>query len=251
MLASINANTLPLVVGIIIIGVCSLIPCFIGYDMIHVYERYAWIVGLFIMSSLYGLGGKAGYDVDAQKSFEDTGRALVADVLSYGSVIFGLLTGWAPVAADYNVRLPVDTNPWRVFLLTFFGLFLPSVFTQVLGAALMTITNPAYVAAFNSGSGGNAGALIAQVLSPWAGGGKFILVLLSLSVMYVPFILTPPRTHMLREQKIQCRQHCRHVFFRTLHPSSWPSVRNHTPLLLGRLRVYYLYRRRRCRARAL
>lgn len=45
----------------------------------------------------------------------------------------------------------------------------------------MTITNQSYVDAFtNGGTGG----LLSQVLSPWKGGGKFILFLLALSVMY-------------------------------------------------------------------
>ena len=156
--------------------------------MVHVYERYAWIMTLFIMCCLYGLGGKAGYDVDAQKSLEDTGRALSADVLSYGAIIFGAVAGWAPIAADYTVRLPVDTSPWRVFILTFFGLYLPIAFTLTLGAALVTITGPAYVTAF--GSGGDTGALVARVLSPWGGGGKFLLVLLAFSVMCVLYVLT-------------------------------------------------------------
>ncbi|KAF8555380.1 hypothetical protein OG21DRAFT_1507789 [Imleria badia] len=180
-LSSINANTLPLVGGIIIIGVCCLIPCIVGYDMVHVCERYAWIVTFFIMCCLYGLGGKAGYDVNAQKSLENTGRAFSADILSFGAIIFASVTGWAPIAADYNVRLPVDTNPWHVFILTFLGLFLPITFTITLGATLMTITDPAYVGAL--GSDGNTGALIAQVLSPWGNGGKFLLVMLSLSAV--------------------------------------------------------------------
>ncbi|KAH0825946.1 cytosine-purine permease [Lanmaoa asiatica] len=182
-LSSINANALPLVGGIIIIGVCCLIPCFIGYNVVHVYERYAWMVTFVIMCCLYGLGSKAGYDVNAQKPLEDTGRALSADIFSFGAIIFGSVAGWAPVAADYNVRLPVDTNPWRVFILTFWGLYLPITFTVTLGATLMTITDPAYVAAF--GSTGNTGALIAQVLSPWGGGGKFLLVMLSCSAISV------------------------------------------------------------------
>ncbi|KAG1804383.1 permease for cytosine/purines, uracil, thiamine, allantoin-domain-containing protein [Suillus variegatus] len=171
-LANINPGTLPLVVGIIIIGVCCLIPCFIGYDMVHVYERYAWIIASVIMLFLWGLGGKAGYDINAQKSVEDTGRALSADILSFGGIVFGSFTGWAPVAADYNCRLPADTPPMRVFLLTFFGLSL--------GAALMTITDPAYILAYADGS---TGGLIAQVLSPWGHFGQFILVLLALSVI--------------------------------------------------------------------
>ncbi|KAG0691788.1 permease for cytosine/purines, uracil, thiamine, allantoin-domain-containing protein [Suillus ampliporus] len=179
-LANINPGTLPLVVGIIIIGVCCLVPCFIGYDMVHVYERYAWMITCVIMLFLWGLGGKAGYDINAQKPFEDTGRALSADILSFGGIVFGSFSGWAPVAADYNCRLPADTPPMRVFLLTFFGLFIPICFVEILGAALMTITDPAYIAAFADGS---TGGLIAQVLSPWGHFGQFILVLLALSVI--------------------------------------------------------------------
>lgn len=70
----------------------------------------------------------------------------------------------------------------RVFILTFFGLFIPITFVEILGAALMTITDPAYVDAFTNDS---TGGLLSQVLSPWKGGGKFILVLLAFSVVYV------------------------------------------------------------------
>ncbi|OAX38896.1 permease for cytosine/purines uracil thiamine allantoin [Rhizopogon vinicolor AM-OR11-026] len=179
-LANVNPGTLPLVVGIIIIGVCSLIPCFIGYNIVHMYERYAWMITMISMLFLCGLGGKAGYDINAQKSLEDTGRALSADILSFGGIVFGSFTGWAPVAADYNCRLPVNTPPMRIFLLTFFGLFIPICFVEILGAALMTITDPTYVIAFRDGS---IGGLIAQILSPWGRFGQFILVLLALSVI--------------------------------------------------------------------
>lgn len=179
-LSNINPGTLPSVVGIIIIGVCSLIPCFVGYNMVHVYERYAWIITLTCMLFLCGLGGKVGYDINAQKPLEDTGHALSADILSFGGIVFGLFTGWAPVAADFNCRLPAGTPHMRVFLLTFFGLYIPICFVAILGAALMTITDPAYVAAFR---GGLTGGLAAQVLSPWGHFGQFILVLLALSVI--------------------------------------------------------------------
>lgn len=64
--------------------------------------------------------------------------------------------------------------------MTFFGLFIPIAFVEILGAALMTITKTAYTDAFESGG---TGALLSQVLSPWHGFGKFILTLLALSVM--------------------------------------------------------------------
>jgi purine-cytosine permease-like protein len=103
-LANINPGSLPLVVGIIIIGVCCLIPCFIGYNMVHVYERYAWIVTSVIMLFLWGLGGKAGYDINAQKPLEDTGRALSADILSFGGIVFGSFSGVRPAIVLYHIR---------------------------------------------------------------------------------------------------------------------------------------------------
>ncbi len=92
-LASINPGTLPLVVGIIIVGILSVIPCFVGYNLVHYYERYAWTVIFIIIMFLWGLGGHAGYDINAQKPLEDTGRALSADNLSFGGIVFGSVTG--------------------------------------------------------------------------------------------------------------------------------------------------------------
>ncbi|KAJ3993220.1 purine-cytosine permease [Lentinula boryana] len=180
-LAAVRPDTLSLEGGVAIVAVLSVIPCFVGYELLHRYERYVWAPIFLVMLFLWGLGGKAGYHVTAQKALEDpAGRFLAGDVLSFGGIVFGSFTGWAPVAADYNCKLPVDTSAWAVFLMTFFGLYIPICFASILGAALMTITNPEYVAAYEDGS---MGGLIAQVLTPWGGFGKFLLVVLALSVI--------------------------------------------------------------------
>ena len=44
----------------------------------------------------------------------------------------------------------------------------------------MTLRDPAYAAAFDDGE---TGGLLARVLQPWGGGGKFLLVVLALSVV--------------------------------------------------------------------
>jgi purine-cytosine permease-like protein len=129
---------------------------------------------------VYGLGGHVGYDVAVQKPMEDTGINYSGDILSFGGIIFSSCAGWAPVAADYNVRLPASTSRVKIFALTWFGLWIPICLIEVLGATLMTITNPAYTSAFEDGG---MGGLIAKVLSPWHGFGKFLLVLLALSVV--------------------------------------------------------------------
>lgn len=59
-------------------------------------------------------------------------------------------------------------------------MWIPICFVEILGAALMTITDTAYVQAYSDGS---TGGLVAQVLAPWGGFGKFLLVLLGLSVV--------------------------------------------------------------------
>lgn len=48
-------------------------------------------VVIFIM--IYALGGKAGYDINAQKANEDTGVNYIADVLSFGGIVFGSFSG--------------------------------------------------------------------------------------------------------------------------------------------------------------
>jgi purine-cytosine permease-like protein len=81
------------VAGIVIVGIGSLIPCFIGYHMVHHYERFAWIALTIVMLFLWGLGAKAGFDVNAQKSLEGTGKSLSSDILSFGGVVFASFTG--------------------------------------------------------------------------------------------------------------------------------------------------------------
>jgi hypothetical protein len=39
--------------------------------MVHHYERYAWMVLFVVMLFLLGLGGHAGFDINAQEEFED------------------------------------------------------------------------------------------------------------------------------------------------------------------------------------
>lgn len=61
----------------------------------HLIKIFAVII--FIM--LYALGGKAGYVPSAQTPLEDHGKDYIADVLSFGGIVFGSLTGVRPVSS--------------------------------------------------------------------------------------------------------------------------------------------------------
>jgi len=177
-LHNINTN-MPLVVGVILIGIISVLICFIGYDFLHHYERYAWLVSTTIFLMIYAIGGHKGYNISLQKASEDpAGHLRASDVLSYGAIMFSSSAGWAPVAADFNCRLPANTSKVKIFLLTFFGVLTPIMFVGILGAALMTV--PDYSDAFTTG---DAAGVLKEVFRPWGGGGDFILVLMALSVV--------------------------------------------------------------------
>lgn len=45
------------------------------------------------MLFLWGLGGKAGFDINAAKADEPTGRDLSAGILSFGGIVFGSFSG--------------------------------------------------------------------------------------------------------------------------------------------------------------
>lgn len=66
------------------------------------------MVVTIIMLMLYGLGGKAGFDINAQKPNEDTGANLAGDVLSFGGIVFGSFTGVSILCLCIN--LPGLTN---------------------------------------------------------------------------------------------------------------------------------------------
>jgi purine-cytosine permease-like protein len=115
-----------------------------------------------------------------------TGKTELGNVLSFGAIVYGFATGWCSYAADYTVYQPANINRYMVFLFTFLGLIIPLLFTQILGAAVMTAASAnggdnVYMDQYNeSGIGG----LLYQVLVPKLGGfGKFCLIILALSII--------------------------------------------------------------------
>ncbi|WWC69053.1 uncharacterized protein I206_102989 [Kwoniella pini CBS 10737] len=177
-LTNVSNDKLPLEASIVIVGVLALVLCFVGYEAMHYWERYAWILLFIFYCCMWGLAGHKGFDMGAQQALQDTGKSYAGDFLSFGGIVFSSASGWAPVAADFNCRLPSNIRPWKVFMLTWFGLMVPLLFVEILSAALMTV--PAYAQAFEDG---DAGGVLAAVFEPWGGGGKFILVVFAFSII--------------------------------------------------------------------
>ncbi|KAJ3127082.1 hypothetical protein HK100_009923 [Physocladia obscura] len=166
--------------GIIIVAVATVIVCFFGYRIVHIYERYIWI-GVFIIFIMMYAAGSGDYTV-TETTVE--GKDLATSVLALGGLVFGTAAGWGPIASDYNMNLPEDTSRVTVFLMTFFGNFLALCFTECLGAVMTTAFagRPDWEAAF----GVSWGQLMSQALSTYGTGWQtFFVVMLSLSAITI------------------------------------------------------------------
>lgn len=117
--------------GTVIIAAITLVLGLFGYKIVHKYEQYSWIPTA--ISFLVLLGVSAKHLVNAPMP---VGQAEAASVLSFGGVIFGFAVGWSSLSSDYNVYMPADAKPWKVFGWTYLGLIVPLVLVQWLGAAV-------------------------------------------------------------------------------------------------------------------
>jgi NCS1 nucleoside transporter family len=179
LVVSLSNGAIPLWVGIIVIAVLTTLVSIYGYRYVHRYERWAWIP-MAIMFLIMFIVGAPHFAITATPAFS---LAEVASFITFGGAVYGFATGWSSYAADYNVNQPENTRPSRVFWLTFLGVFVPCVLLETLGMAFTTgIANvPAWKAGF--GTTGDVGGLLAAVVSPLGGFGKFLLVLLALSIV--------------------------------------------------------------------
>src|SRR5271163_4362138 len=119
-ISTLSNGSCPLVVGVIIIAIISLLVALLGYKFVHYYERFSWVVMIILFCIVAGLGAKHFYNAP----FGGTGQAEAASVLSFGGAVFGFAVAWISLTADYNVNMSVDIPRWKVFFWTYLGLFL-------------------------------------------------------------------------------------------------------------------------------
>ena len=163
-------------VGIVIIAVLGMVICFLGFRVLHWYERFAWIPAVVAIVVATGCGGK---HLSNQVAAPAASAPLVLD---FGALVAGFLIPWAAVASDYVTYMEPSTPKWKVFTYTYMGLFLPTVPLMVLGAAIGgAVPNvPSWTAGYNSTA---AGGVLAAMLEPAGGFGKFLVVLISLAIL--------------------------------------------------------------------
>ncbi|RFU73958.1 cytosine-purine permease [Trichoderma arundinaceum] len=169
---SVNSNA-----GIIIIAVLSLLVSFCGFRVLHIYETYAFIPAII---SVVIATGCAGSGLKKQATPEEPATA--ANILNFGMIVASYQLPWAALASDFTTYFDPKVSSWRVFSYTYWGLLIPTVLLMVLGAAVAGAipNNPEWQDAFDKYS---VGGVLAAMLSSAGNFGKFIVVVLSLTLL--------------------------------------------------------------------
>ena len=175
-LAAVADGNIDSTVGIIIIGLIGLLVSFGGYRFLHEFERYSWVFNLVAIIIATGVGGKQLFNQ------VETAPVPPSVIVSYGGVIAGFLIPWAAMASDFSVYCDPSVSTFRIFAYTYAGLFFPTVPLMVLGAAIggATVSNSAWAEGYEKYI---VGGVLEAMLKPAGGFGKFVAVLLSLSVI--------------------------------------------------------------------
>ena len=92
--------------AVLILGLGALIIGAFGYDLVHKYERYSWIVMLICFCVVAGFGAKHFVNVPM-----GSGATEISSVLSFGTTIISFQVSWSTIAAGtYDPRLFFAVN---------------------------------------------------------------------------------------------------------------------------------------------
>jgi purine-cytosine permease-like protein len=183
-LTALSNGTFPTWAGVIIICTTVWVICALGITWIHRLDAFLWIPPFIVWCVAAGTGAK-NFHGAAIKSH--TGANGAASALSFIAVIFSFAVSWINCAADYNVKMPVNTPRYKIFTATYIGILVPTILVQTLGAALYTgaEVNPSWKHAYvQAGVGGP----LMKALEPAGGFGKFLMVLAALSSIPVSYL---------------------------------------------------------------
>ncbi|KAK4225018.1 putative purine-cytosine permease [Podospora fimiseda] len=177
-LSAVADGNLSVSVGIVIMSVLTLIISFCGFNVLHTYERYAWIPACIAIIVAVGCGGKEL----TRQTVPEIQPPPVSAVMSFAMIIASYMIPWACLASDFTTYLSPEISSVKIFTYSYFGLATPTITLMVLGAAIQSAipNNPHWQAKFEESL---AGGVLDAMLSPAQGFGKFLVVLLSFTLL--------------------------------------------------------------------
>ncbi|EGW33794.1 uncharacterized protein SPAPADRAFT_147865 [Spathaspora passalidarum NRRL Y-27907] len=185
MLVAINGN-ISLAVGIVVISIVSLIVAIFGIRVLLKFQTILAIPIIIACILFYVVVcQKMDYIHDSNEMIKQAGYSALTtrgNWLSFFAIGYSITATWGSGASDYYILFPENTPSYQIFLVTFFGISIPSTFVAIVGTLCGTIalSYKPWNDAYNTlGVGG----LIVETFSPWGRFGKFVAVILYISLI--------------------------------------------------------------------
>ncbi|KAM9907435.1 hypothetical protein OXX69_006432 [Metschnikowia pulcherrima] len=181
-LSSVSDGRLPLVASIVILAALSLLISIGGIRILLKIETFLSIPVLGACLMLYISSASKYKYLSLADSPDEDFATIKGNTLSFFTLCYSITSTWGAVASDYYILFPQDTPNIQIFSLTFFGTFIP---TSLVGIIAILTGNIAmnyepWSEAYESLS---MGGVLGAAFEPWGGGGKFLLVLMFLSLV--------------------------------------------------------------------
>jgi NCS1 nucleoside transporter family len=175
-----GAETLSVVVGIVIVAVITWTITTLGYRTFHVYERYAWIPQTVVLSILAGVAGPK-FDLTIDPSWHVDTTTANGDRLSFFSLCLAAAITYGGGAADVFVYYPESSPPHKVFAATALGLVVSFTGSLIIGVGLGS--GIARDRAWGESFAVSEGALIVEAFRPLGGFGSFCAIVVALGLV--------------------------------------------------------------------
>ncbi|KAK4446638.1 putative purine-cytosine permease [Podospora aff. communis PSN243] len=176
-LAAAKPGTLSVDGGICIIMAISLVIGFMGYRVLHLFTRWAWIPAIV---AILVLVGAAGDQLWRQAPARDVSAVGYMGMVAFAA---GNMVTWSNVVGDYSCYMPPQAPKLRIALYCMWGIAVPFCLLMIVGAAIGGAIPliPAWQTAFKArGMGGVIGYILIDRLGDF---GRFILVVLGMTVL--------------------------------------------------------------------
>lgn len=168
--------------GIVIINIISLVVALFGIDYVLKFEG---IIGIAVFIVIILLWIIVGDEISQWTHLETVGPntlTIIGNRISFFTLAYSVTATWGGCAADYYVVFPEHVSQLELATFTFFGLALPTTFGGCLGMLIgnAAVGNQLWNETYTTES---LGGLLNLIFGKWNGFGKFLLVVLWLSLI--------------------------------------------------------------------
>jgi NCS1 nucleoside transporter family len=173
---------LSLSVGIIIVSIVSLIVALFGIEYVLKFEGIIGICFIIVVFLLYFIGDNEYPKYTNLQTIAPNELTKIGNRISFFTLSYSVTATWGGCAADYYIVFPESISQTKLFIFTFFGISIPTTFGAVIGMLLgnAAVGNELWFETYENES---LGGLLNIIFDRWGNFGKFLLVILWLSLI--------------------------------------------------------------------